>query len=166
MRVANPPGKQKSLVNHGSCYPQPPSPNPAPVVKARVFAHEGTATAPGSRCLERDLQTASAWLTVALSSWNRRLSFAVTIGIRFRRRFARRFRERFSGGSTTKRSPWSPKLITIWTTTERHAGHDEVHRLVWPSLPLQLFLRRSDLTPNVSALGVAVAGEVAVLAAA
>ena len=106
MRVANPPGKQKSLVNHGSCYPQLPSPNPARVVKARVFAHEGTATAPGSRCLERDLQTASAWLTVALSSWKRRLSFAVTIG-----------------GNTTKRSPWSPKAFAIWATTERHASH-------------------------------------------
>jgi hypothetical protein len=102
------------------------------VVKARVFAHEAAA-APESRCLERDLQTASAWLTAALSEWNRRLSFAVTIGISFQRRFARRFRERFSRGGTTRRSPWSPKPITIWTTTERHAGHDAGARQFQPA---------------------------------
>src|SRR5215472_2166985 len=115
------------------------------VVKARVFAHEEAAAAPESRCLERDLQTASAWLTAALNEWNRRLSFAVTIGISFQRRFARRFRERFSRGGTTRRSPWSPKPITIWTTTERHAGHDAGAGQFQP-------VARSTAGPNVAAM--------------
>ena len=41
-----------------------------------------------------------------------------------------------------------------------------VHRLPRPSLPLKFLDCRDDLPPNVSALGVALAGEIAVLAAA
>ena len=104
-------------------------PNPLSFEMPRPTTKVGLPETPGvsqdDRCPERSLQAPNAWLATALSSRNRQLSFAATIGITFQRRSARRYRGRPTGGSTTKRSPQSLKPFAIWTTTNCRAGNSD-----------------------------------------